>query len=89
MSLAGVLILTLLLVLAALPGVAAAVFPGEEWPGATPESQGMSGAALERAAEDKRIKLVVMDLQHMSGAGLSKLQEVGAALKKFRASIGF
>jgi protease-4 len=42
--------------------------------------------ALEAAATDKRIKLVVLDLQHMEGAGLSKLQEIGAAMEKFRAS---
>ncbi len=42
--------------------------------------------ALEAAATDDRIKLVVLDLQHLEGAGLSKLQEIGAALEKFRAS---
>lgn len=42
--------------------------------------------ALKAAAEDDRIELVVLDLGEMSGAGLSKLQEIGSALRAFRAS---
>lgn len=40
--------------------------------------------ALEAAGKDKRIQLVLLDVSEMSGAGLSKLQEIGAALRAFR-----
>lgn len=42
--------------------------------------------ALRAAAQDKRIELVVLDVSEMSGAGLSKLQEIGAALRAFKSS---
>jgi protease-4 len=42
--------------------------------------------ALEAAAEDERIRMVVLDVGAMSGAGLSKLQEIGAALRAFKRS---
>lgn len=40
--------------------------------------------ALDRAAEDDRIQVVVLHLDKFGGAGLSKLQEVGEALDEFR-----
>ena len=40
--------------------------------------------AIDAAADDDRIKLIVLDLEDMAGGGLSKLQDVGAALSKFR-----
>jgi protease-4 len=42
--------------------------------------------ALEAAATDERIRIVVLDVSAMSGAGLSKLQEIGAALRAFKQS---
>jgi protease-4 len=42
--------------------------------------------AIAAAKTDTRIKLIVLDLDSMGGAGLSKLQEIGAALRDFRAS---
>jgi protease IV len=42
--------------------------------------------ALKAAAKDDRIKVVVLDLDKMSGGGLSKLQDVGTALREFRSS---
>lgn len=41
---------------------------------------------LTAAAKDKRIRLVVLDLGEMAGGGLSKMQEIGAALVEFRKS---
>lgn len=41
---------------------------------------------LDAAAEDARIKMLVLDLGEMSGGGLSKMQEIGAALTRFRKS---
>ena len=41
---------------------------------------------LDAAATDDRIKMVVLDLRDMGGAGMSKLQDIGAALVEFRAS---
>ncbi len=40
--------------------------------------------ALDRAAEDDRIEVVVLHLDQFGGAGLSKLQEVGEAIDEFR-----
>src|SRR5271163_5135091 len=40
--------------------------------------------AIESARGDSRIKLIVLDLGNLSSSGLSKLQEVGAALRDFR-----
>ncbi|HWX79870.1 MAG TPA: S49 family peptidase, partial [Steroidobacteraceae bacterium] len=42
--------------------------------------------AIAFAKSDSRIKLIVLDLDNMKSAGLSKLQEIGAALRDFRAS---
>jgi protease-4 len=40
--------------------------------------------AIEAAKGDSRIKLIVLDLGNLSTSGLSKLQEIGAALRDFR-----
>lgn len=42
--------------------------------------------AIEAAKSDSRIKLIVLDPSNLSTSGLSKLQEIGAALRNFRAS---
>lgn len=42
--------------------------------------------ALDHAGQDPRIKGVLLDLTKLHGAGLSKLQDIGAALKRFRKS---
>ena len=42
--------------------------------------------ALDLSKEDARIKAVLLDLSHLTSAGLSKLQDVGAAIKRFRQS---
>jgi len=42
--------------------------------------------AIGAAKSDERIKLVVLDLGKLDSSGLSKLQEIGAALREFRAS---
>jgi protease-4 len=42
--------------------------------------------AIAAAKSDSRIKLIVLDLDEMGPTGLSKLQEIGAALRDFRAS---
>jgi protease IV len=42
--------------------------------------------AIAAAKSDSRIKLIVLDLDEMGPSGLSKLQEIGAALRDFRAS---
>ena len=42
--------------------------------------------AVKAAAKDDRIKIVVLDLDEMSGGGLSKLQDIGTALREFRTS---
>ena len=41
---------------------------------------------LRAAAADERIKAVVLDLDGLSGTGLSKLQEVGAEIARFKES---
>lgn len=41
---------------------------------------------IENAKRDKRIKALVLDLQRMGGAGLDKLQQIGAALENFKES---
>ncbi len=40
--------------------------------------------ALDYAAEDPKITMVLLDLQGLSPAGLSKLQEVAIAIKRFK-----
>ena len=42
--------------------------------------------AILTAKNDSRIKLIVLELNNLSPSGLSKLQEIGAALREFRAS---
>jgi protease IV len=42
--------------------------------------------AIAAAKTDSRIKLIVLDLDSLDSSGLSKLQEIGAALRDFRAS---
>ena len=42
--------------------------------------------AIVAAKSDPRIKLIVLELGSLDSSGLSKLQEVGAALREFRAS---
>ncbi len=42
--------------------------------------------AVESAKSDSRIKLIVLDLGNLDVSGLSKLQEIGAALRDFRAA---
>jgi len=40
--------------------------------------------ALHRAAHDRRIRVAVLDLSDMGHGGLSKLQEIGRAMRAFR-----
>ena len=40
--------------------------------------------AIAAAKSDSRIKLIVLDLGSLESSGLSKLQEIGAALRDFR-----
>ncbi len=42
--------------------------------------------AISAAKTDSRIKLIVLDLDQLDASGLSKLQEIGAALRDFRVS---
>jgi protease-4 len=42
--------------------------------------------AIAAAKADSRIKLIVLDLGSLGASGLSKLQEIGAALRDFRAA---
>jgi len=42
--------------------------------------------SISAAKSDERIKLIVLDLGYLSTSGLSKLQEIGGALRDFRAS---
>jgi protease-4 len=42
--------------------------------------------AIQAAKSDSRIKLIVLDLGELAPSGLSKLQEIGAALRDFRAA---
>jgi protease-4 len=42
--------------------------------------------AIAAAKSDTRIKLIVLDLGSLDASGLSKLQEIGAALREFRAA---
>src|SRR5271170_6241708 len=42
--------------------------------------------AIQAAKTDSRIKLIVLDLGNLDTSGLSKLQEIGAALRDFRSS---
>jgi protease-4 len=42
--------------------------------------------AIQIAKGDSRIKLIVLQLSNLAPSGLSKLQEIGAALREFRAA---
>ncbi len=42
--------------------------------------------AIAAAKADERIKLIVLDLGALDSSGLSKLQEIGAAIREFRAA---
>jgi protease IV len=42
--------------------------------------------AIEAAKTDSRIKLIVLDLNNLGPSGLSKLQEIGASIRDFRAT---
>jgi len=42
--------------------------------------------AIQMAKGDSRIKLIVLQLGNLAPSGLSKLQEIGAALREFRAA---
>ena len=42
--------------------------------------------AITAAKADSRIKLIVLDVEELGPSGLSKLQEIGAVLRDFRAS---
>jgi protease-4 len=42
--------------------------------------------ALDKGREDARIKAVLLDLAKLKNAGLTKLQDIGAALRRFRES---
>ncbi len=42
--------------------------------------------AITAAKTDSRIKLIILDVDDLGPSGLSKLQEIGAALRDFRAS---
>jgi len=41
---------------------------------------------IDHAAEDSRVKLLVLDLRYLGRAGISKLLDIGQALERFRAS---
>ena len=41
---------------------------------------------IDHAAEDKNIKVLVLDMRRMGAAGISKLQDIGAALNRFKKS---
>ena len=42
--------------------------------------------AIEAAKTDKRIEVLVLDLGHMAGGGVAKLEELAAAIRDFRTS---
>ncbi|WP_439136283.1 signal peptide peptidase SppA, partial [Pseudomaricurvus sp.] len=42
--------------------------------------------AIESGADDQRITSMVLDLNHLMGGGLSKLEEIGTALQRFKDS---
>jgi protease-4 len=60
---------------------------GEASGGPAPETQLRDVTdAIAAAKSDSRIKLIVLDLGSLDASGLSKLQEIGAALRDFRAA---
>ncbi|KUJ84255.1 signal peptide peptidase SppA [Microbulbifer flavimaris] len=42
--------------------------------------------AIDFAAKDKRISSIVLELDYLMGGGISKLEEVGAALQRFKSA---
>ena len=42
--------------------------------------------AVDAAAKDKRIELMVLDLSSMTGGGIAKMQELSQAIQRFRAA---
>ena len=42
--------------------------------------------AIDHARTDPRIQLIVLDLERLRGGGISKMHDVGAALREFRES---
>lgn len=40
--------------------------------------------AIDSAAQDSRVTALVLELDHLEGGGISKLEEIGAALKRFK-----
>jgi protease IV len=42
--------------------------------------------AIEAAKTDRRVQVLVLDLGHMAGGGVAKLEEVAAAIRDFRTS---
>jgi protease-4 len=42
--------------------------------------------AIDNAKQDRRIKTLVLDLQHLNNAGLDKLKQVAAAIDSFKES---
>ncbi len=42
--------------------------------------------AIQAAKTDKRVEVLVLDLGHMAGGGVAKLEEVAAAIRDFRTS---
>jgi len=43
-------------------------------------------AGIDHAAEDENIKVMVLDMRRMGAGDISKLQDIGAALKRFKKS---
>lgn len=42
--------------------------------------------AIDKARDDERIKLIVLDLDGLTGGGIAKLEEIATALREFRAA---
>jgi protease-4 len=60
---------------------------GEASGGPAPETRLLDVIdSIQAARTDARIKLIVLDLGNLAPSGLSKLQEIGAALRDFRAA---
>ena len=59
--------------------------PGLRRPGSRDPARDVTDA-IAAAKTDSRIKLIVLDLDNLDPSGLSKLQEIGAALRDFRAA---
>ncbi|WP_346836965.1 signal peptide peptidase SppA [Microbulbifer sp. SAOS-129_SWC] len=66
------------------PSTLPALFGGAEGPVETRVKDLVD--AIDMAAKDKRISSVVLELDYLVGANLSKLEEVGSALQRFKAA---